>query len=62
MREVFLKSKLGNAYFDPSKNVFDTKMQKCIAFSSGGDSATVLLYVATTLLNVWQIVQDLFGK
>lgn len=25
MREVFLKSKLGNAYFDSSKNVFDLK-------------------------------------
>lgn len=62
MREVFLKSKLGNAYFDFSKNVFDIKMQKCMAFSSGGGSTTVLLYVTTTILNEWQIVQDFFGK
>lgn len=51
MREVFLKSKLGNAYFDPSKNVFDIKMQKYMAFSSGGGSITVLLYITTTVVN-----------
>lgn len=52
MREVFLKSKLGNAYFDPSKNVFDisAKMQKCMAFSSGGGSTTVLLCITTTIV------------
>lgn len=51
MREGFLKNKLGNTYFDPSKNVFYIKMQKCMAFSSGGDSTTVLLYVTTAIAN-----------
>lgn len=62
VREVFLKSKLGNVYFDSSKNAFDIKMQKCMALSSGGGCTAILLYVTTTILNEWQIVQGLSGK